>query len=169
MSRQRAWAASRAIAAGIDNYRCYYCRVPTAATIEHIQARTEGGSHDVENTTLACPYCNRRKGTRDVDEFRASGDWKLSYPELPSSAEEMLREWFSYIPEQHTVFTGSTNAKLELKDDQVTIFVRAHKNDPWHYYTLGSMSSAAVITAAWDFLVRHDTPRAAGKTLPSGK
>jgi len=48
--------------------RCEYCRFPSAASllrfeIEHIIAEKHGGVTDPENLALACPYCNRAKGS----------------------------------------------------------------------------------------------------------
>lgn len=48
--------------------RCEYCRFPAEAAllafeIEHIIAEKQGGTTTEENLALACPYCNRHKGT----------------------------------------------------------------------------------------------------------
>ncbi|NJN86806.1 MAG: HNH endonuclease [Leptolyngbyaceae cyanobacterium SL_7_1] len=48
--------------------RCEYCRFPQSATLfafemEHIIAEKHGGATIAENLALACPYCNRAKGT----------------------------------------------------------------------------------------------------------
>ena len=48
--------------------RCEYCRLPQSRSslrfhIEHIVARQHGGADVAENLALACPECNRRKGT----------------------------------------------------------------------------------------------------------
>ena len=160
----------RSIAARKSDYRCHYCRVPTAATIEHLDARSKGGSHWSENLALACPFCNRRKSARDIDEFISSGDYKLNHPSLPETIQLMLIEWFRF-PEENkdkptfTVMTGSTNAQLAVKNNEVVLLVRAHKLDPWHECFLGKADSPAVITGAWDFLIRHDTKKTDGKKL----
>jgi hypothetical protein len=36
----------------------------TAATLEHIEPSTHGGTDDVRNLALACARCNQRKGAR---------------------------------------------------------------------------------------------------------
>jgi len=49
---------------------CAYCgaqQVPLE--IEHILARTNGGSHRVSNLTLACRTCNQRKGRQPIETF----------------------------------------------------------------------------------------------------
>jgi hypothetical protein len=48
--------------------RCEYCRYPQSASflafeVEHIIAEKHGGMTTPENLALACPYCNRNKGT----------------------------------------------------------------------------------------------------------
>ena len=48
--------------------RCEYCLFPQHATLftfemEHIIAEKHGGVTSLENLALACPYCNRAKGS----------------------------------------------------------------------------------------------------------
>ena len=48
--------------------RCEYCLFPTimsslAFEMEHIIAEKHGGESEAENLALACPYCNRFKGS----------------------------------------------------------------------------------------------------------
>lgn len=48
--------------------RCEYCPFPLAASylafeVEHIIAEKHGGATTPENLALACPHCNRHKGT----------------------------------------------------------------------------------------------------------
>ena len=48
--------------------RCEYCLYPQemaflAFEVEHIIAEKHGGAKTVDNLALACPYCNRFKGT----------------------------------------------------------------------------------------------------------
>ncbi|MDY6785194.1 MAG: HNH endonuclease signature motif containing protein [Cyanobacteriota bacterium] len=48
--------------------RCEYCRYPQSVALlafemEHIIAEKHGGQTSLENLALACPYCNRAKGT----------------------------------------------------------------------------------------------------------
>lgn len=49
---------------------CAYCgkdNVPLQ--VEHIQAKSRGGTNRVSNLTLACERCNKRKGNRPVEDF----------------------------------------------------------------------------------------------------
>jgi hypothetical protein len=48
--------------------RCEYCLYPQVASflafeMEHIIAEKHGGATVIDNLALACPYCNRFKGT----------------------------------------------------------------------------------------------------------
>lgn len=48
--------------------KCEYCLFPQHATLftfemEHIVAEKHGGLTEAENLALACPYCNRAKGS----------------------------------------------------------------------------------------------------------
>ncbi|MFP4395799.1 MAG: HNH endonuclease [Anaerolineales bacterium] len=48
--------------------RCEYCLYPEVASflsfeVEHIVAEKHGGETTIDNLALACPYCNRFKGT----------------------------------------------------------------------------------------------------------
>ena len=48
--------------------RCEYCRFPSDASwltfeVEHIIAEKHGGASSFENLALACPFCNRAKGS----------------------------------------------------------------------------------------------------------
>lgn len=48
--------------------RCEYCLYPEAYSflsfeVEHIVAEKHGGAATPDNLALACPYCNRHKGT----------------------------------------------------------------------------------------------------------
>jgi hypothetical protein len=48
--------------------RCEYCLYPVDASLftfemEHVVAEKHGGATSFDNLALACPYCNRFKGT----------------------------------------------------------------------------------------------------------
>lgn len=58
----RKWLAERA------NGKCEYCHSPEelsflAFEVEHIIAEKHGGKTVADNLALACPFCNRYKGT----------------------------------------------------------------------------------------------------------
>ena len=50
--------------------KCAYCDTPNVPLqIEHIHAKSKGGSNRVSNLTLACNTCNDKKDNRDVREY----------------------------------------------------------------------------------------------------
>lgn len=52
------------------NRKCAYCGVENVPfEIEHILARTMGGSNRVSNKSLSCHSCNQAKGNKPIEEF----------------------------------------------------------------------------------------------------
>ena len=52
------------------NRKCAYCGVGNVPfEIEHILARSKGGSNRVNNLCLSCHSCNQAKGNKPVEEF----------------------------------------------------------------------------------------------------
>lgn len=52
------------------NRKCAYCEVENVPfEIEHILAKSKGGSNRVSNLCLSCHSCNQAKGNRPVEEF----------------------------------------------------------------------------------------------------
>jgi 5-methylcytosine-specific restriction endonuclease McrA len=46
---------------------CHYCRSPLTVrsfTVDHVLARVNGGTDDLENLVVACRSCNSSKGAR---------------------------------------------------------------------------------------------------------
>lgn len=161
MSRSDAWRSTRRVVAARDGYRCVYCRVPTAATIEHVDARSQSNDHDLLNLRLACPWCNTHKRDLSVEEFLERGLWRLPEPErvLPGTTLEMLEREFGWRLDggRGTVATGSAHAQLELANNQVYLLVRASKEDDWQRLHAGAAAEPAVVIAGWAFLRRHYT------------
>src|SRR3990172_205301 len=52
--------------------KCAYCDAENIPLqIEHIKAKSNGGTDRVSNLTLACEKCNTRKGTQSIEKFLA--------------------------------------------------------------------------------------------------
>jgi len=50
--------------------KCAYCgATQTRLEIDHVQARSRGGSNRVSNLAIACQACNQAKGNQDVRDF----------------------------------------------------------------------------------------------------
>ncbi|MGB9775660.1 MAG: HNH endonuclease [Anaerolineae bacterium] len=86
-----------------DEYRCQYCgREAANLTIDHVIPRHRGGEHCWENLVAACPQCNRRKGSRTLEEARMT---LLRPPFEPRPTARYLfstylrdnQEWAKYI------------------------------------------------------------------------
>lgn len=53
--------------------QCVYCNIKDVPLeIEHIVARSKGGSDRVYNLTIACQKCNQLKGNQDIKNFLSS-------------------------------------------------------------------------------------------------
>ena len=47
-----------------DDHRCKHCGTRERLSIDHVIARANGGSDDIENLQTLCMPCNRRKGVQ---------------------------------------------------------------------------------------------------------
>jgi hypothetical protein len=149
----------RGLAAQESGMNCIYCRVPTAATIEHLNPRVRGGRSEINNLALACPLCNTRKGTKDVQQFIDSGRWKLEYPDdLPETVLGVTSKYFGWAGETGHLRTGSPHARLKLYQQQCLLEIRPGKRYPWTIVNLGPADHRLVAKASYDFLQRHFTP-----------
>ncbi len=54
---------------------CAYCETPLTDDyhVEHMVPLSRGGRNDWTNLAIACPLCNRSKGTKTVEEFMENG------------------------------------------------------------------------------------------------
>jgi 5-methylcytosine-specific restriction endonuclease McrA len=50
--------------------KCFYCdKEGIPLQVEHIVPKAKGGTNRVSNLTIACDKCNKRKGTKSIEEF----------------------------------------------------------------------------------------------------
>lgn len=61
------WTAIRAIILTRDGKICAYCG-RRATTVDHVEPKSKGGSHNETNLVAACKSCNFKKGTRTLAE-----------------------------------------------------------------------------------------------------
>lgn len=53
-----------------DGHRCVYCKeLAERLTLDHLIARSAGGTNVSENLLTACMDCNRKRGNTPVCEF----------------------------------------------------------------------------------------------------
>jgi hypothetical protein len=68
----RDWAALRRQVFKRDNFTCTYCgQRGGALECDHVMPISRGGSNDPANLTTACRDCNRDKGNKTPEEWRA--------------------------------------------------------------------------------------------------
>jgi 5-methylcytosine-specific restriction endonuclease McrA len=86
-----------------DNFTCQYCgKTAVALTIDHVNPRHLGGTHEWTNVVAACSACNHRKGGRPLPE---TGMTLLHLPQAPSSAAAYVfarhlkgnEEWLDFL------------------------------------------------------------------------
>jgi hypothetical protein len=69
--RSRQWMATRILILERDDYTCAYCG-EEADEVDHVEPLVLGGSNDVANLVACCSYCNRSKGAKPLNEWRAT-------------------------------------------------------------------------------------------------
>ena len=71
--------------------KCFYCEVEgVPLQVEHIVARSNGGTDRISNLTLACAKCNQKKGNQDVKDFLCKQPDK--YKALMAKAKAPLKD-----------------------------------------------------------------------------
>lgn len=89
-----------------DNYRCRYCNTSVCApsedmprerwaTVDHVVAKSRGGTNDKSNLVTACSACNAAKASKTVEKFKARGG---RFAQRPVSAGAALKP--GYRPAQ---------------------------------------------------------------------
>ena len=94
---------------------CEYCRFPQSVTLlafemEHIIAEKHGGTTSLENLALACPYCNRAKGT-DLGSIDPETN------QLTPFFNPRTQNW-----QEHFTLVGATIMPLTA-EGRVTVFI----------------------------------------------
>jgi 5-methylcytosine-specific restriction endonuclease McrA len=71
-----------------DKFRCAYCGLENADTMDHVQPRSRGGRTEWLNAVAAHASCNERKGNRTPSEAGMPLLWQ---PWVPTRAELVIR------------------------------------------------------------------------------
>jgi 5-methylcytosine-specific restriction endonuclease McrA len=86
-----------------DGYRCRYCG-KAATTADHVLPPGSGGAElSDDNLVAACAPCNRSKGARTLEEWRAAGQAPRARP----------RTIFGHRPASPGCITGDYTRKRE--------------------------------------------------------
>lgn len=164
------WAAIRERSVAKWGPRCWWCQVPTAATIEHLTTRSTGGSHWSDNLRLACPWCNFTRSDESVESWQAREGWKMPVRDnLPSSIRELADRDYGGLTPSGLIPTLSTNARLVVEAGSVYCEVRAGKDYQWRRVRLGPENHPLVVAAADEFLRRHLAKPGNGRPKPPSK
>jgi 5-methylcytosine-specific restriction endonuclease McrA len=70
-----------------DKFRCAYCGLENADTMDHVQPRSRGGRTEWLNAVAAHASCNERKGNRTPSEAGMPLLWQ---PWIPTRAELVI-------------------------------------------------------------------------------
>lgn len=69
----------RAVIARDGSEDCHWCGGGNAITLDHVIARSAGGSNAISNLVLSCEPCNQERG--GVHPSGHPSKWRLSVPE----------------------------------------------------------------------------------------
>ena len=72
-----------------DKFRCAYCGLENADTMDHVQPRSRGGRTEWLNAVAAHASCNERKGNRTPSEANMPLLWQ---PWVPTRAELVIEK-----------------------------------------------------------------------------
>ena len=93
--------------------KCTYCgKKDIPLEIEHIKARSNGGSDRVSNLCLACHECNQAKSNTDVCEF---------LKDKPEVLEHILKQAKTPLKDAASVNATSMSARWPVEQREVSI------------------------------------------------
>ena len=86
-----------------DNLQCYNCRggieEGTVLELDHVVARSSGGTNDPKNLITCCNTCNSSRGNRSLIKFTSYAGYirvrkaiRRSYPKYRRLAQRMLAD-----------------------------------------------------------------------------
>ncbi len=92
---------------------CAYCAAENLPLeIEHIVARSNGGSDRLSNLTLACRPCNQRKGNRPIEVFLKSKPERLA--RITAKAKTPLDDAAAVNTTRNALFSALLNTGLPV-------------------------------------------------------
>jgi 5-methylcytosine-specific restriction endonuclease McrA len=125
--------------------KCAYCsKTELPLQIEHIIARSRGGSDRVSNLTLACEGCNQRKGKKTAAEF--------GFPEIEKQAKKSLKDAAALNATRWALFERLKGYGLpvEMGSGGLTKYNRTVRNLPKGHWIdaacVGKSTPAQVLT-----------------------
>jgi hypothetical protein len=124
---------------------CAYCQqTDRPLQVEHIVPRMRGGSDRVTNLTLACEYCNQKKGNRTAQEFGFSHLQAQAALPLKDAAAVNSTRWALY---ERLKITGLT---IELGTGGRTKWNRKQRGIPKaHWLDAANVGSSTPQRLHW--------------------
>jgi 5-methylcytosine-specific restriction endonuclease McrA len=113
------------------NRECAYCGIKDIPfQVEHIHAKSRGGSNSITNLTLSCEKCNVKKGTKDIKDFLKKDPTKLE--KIWKQAKRPLADAASVNTTRWALFREleSTGNPVETGSGGLTKFNRSQQNLP---------------------------------------
>jgi 5-methylcytosine-specific restriction endonuclease McrA len=103
-------------------FRCEYCLIPESYHpfarfhVEHIFGKKHGGRTELSNLALACPECNRKKGTNIGSRKQPEGEFiRLFNPRTDNWSRHFEFNWAIIHPK--TDIGEITSKLLGFNDD----------------------------------------------------
>jgi hypothetical protein len=145
-------------------HQCAYCKqTGVPLQIEHIVPKARGGSDRIINLTLACGYCNQKKGNRTAQEFgfpllQAQAQQPHKDAAVVNSTRRILYERLKSTGLPIETGTGGRTKHAFQTGDIVRAVVPGHlKNKGVH---VGRMASRA--SGAFTIVTRKETVKDVG-------
>jgi 5-methylcytosine-specific restriction endonuclease McrA len=93
--------------------QCAYCGIENVPLeVEHIVARSNGGSNRVSNLTLACRCCNRKKGQLPIEQFLKRKPELLK--QILAKSKRPLRDAASVSATRNTLFKALFHTDVDF-------------------------------------------------------
>ncbi|MEG4837003.1 RNA-guided endonuclease IscB [Microcoleus sp. B9-D4] len=116
--------------------KCVYCHTENVPLeIEHILAKSKGGSNRVSNLTLACRKCNEAKGNKPIEQFLSRKPDLLK--KILSQAKSPLKDATAVNATRWELYRRlqSTGLPLEVGTGGRTKFNRKTRGIEKHHWT----------------------------------
>lgn len=132
--------------------KCAYCNaLNVPLEVEHIQAKSRGGSDGVSNLTIACRDCNQAKENRDIKDFLAQKPDVLN--RITKQAKQPLKDAAAMNATRWVLFNKlkGTTLPIETGTGGKTKYNRARLNLPKTHWLdaacVGEVGALRVLTS----------------------
>lgn len=81
-----------------DGYRCRYCGIEGALTVDHVDLWENGGASVEQNLIACCKRCNRTRGNLEYDQWMNSDDYVQRSGKLSAAEQERNQALIAELP-----------------------------------------------------------------------